>query len=94
MLGAFIERFINMATISRLKPGQIVYNIVSQRMGNTTISRKCLQTIKIISVDVESGCVEAIRDGHIPRKYRRNDIKKWRVNKPELKLKIFGMSSY
>lgn len=71
-----------MATISKLKSEQVVYERRRQKMGNTTVSRTALYSIRIIEVDPEGQFVMAAWNGNIPRKYREADVKKWLVNKP------------
>lgn len=83
-----------MATISKLKPEQVVYERRRQKMGNTTVSRTALYSIRIIEVDPEGQFVMASWNGNIPRKYREADVKKWLVNKPEPKGVTHGMPNY
>lgn len=83
-----------MATISKLKPEQVVYERRKQKMGNTTMSRVALYSIRITEVDPEGQFVMASWNGNTPRKYREADVKKWLVNKPEPKGSIAGMHNY
>lgn len=83
-----------MATISKLKPEQVVYERRRQKMGNTTMSRTALYSIRIIEVDPEGQFVTASWNGNTPRKFREADVKKWLVNKPEPKGSSHGMPSY
>lgn len=79
-----------MATISRLQPGQTVYTVERQKMGNTTVSYGALIEIHIVEVDPEGLWVMASRRGRPARKYRESDAKKWRVSKPKPKYMVFG----
>ena len=83
-----------MATISKLKPEQVVYERRRQKMGNTTVSRTALYSIRIIEVDSEGLFVMASWNGNTPRKYREVDVKKWLVSKPEPKGTLHGMAYY
>lgn len=81
-----------MASINRLKPGQIVYSVIKQKMGRTTISVGSLYTVLI--KEVHEDYVIASWNGNPPHKYYLNEIKKWKVKKPEPKRQIFGVSDY
>lgn len=43
-----------MAALSKLKPGQIVYNRIRRRAGNTTMRTTVLFPVKIIQIDIEN----------------------------------------
>ena len=83
-----------MASINRLKPGQIVFSIESYKMGNTNIRCKGLWEVRIVEVNLERNFVIASWNGNPPRKFLPQDIKKWRVNEPKPKKKIWGKDSY
>ena len=83
-----------MASINRLKPGQTVFSIESCKMGNTNIKYKGLWEVTIVEVNLEGGFVMASWNGNTPRKFLPQDIKKWRVNEPKPKKKIWGKDSY
>ncbi len=83
-----------MASINKLQPGQIVYEVRRQKMGNTNISYGALFTIKIIEVDPEKQWVLASWNGNTARKYPLRSIKTWKVNKPEPKGMIYGTPTY
>lgn len=83
-----------MASIKRLKPGQVVYEICRQKMGNTKATRGCLFEIRIVEADPEGDWVLASWNHNPVRKYSQRQANKWRVSKPEPKRKIFGMDDY
>ncbi len=83
-----------MASIKRLKPGQVVYSIESHKMGNTTITTRSLYQVEIIEVNEELGYVVASWNGNEPKRYFEHSIAKWRVKKPTSKRFIFGSPSY
>lgn len=85
-----------MATISRLQPGQIVWQVVRQKMGNTRSTRGALFSLKIIEVhiDADPPYVVASWNHNKPEQYYERSVKKWRVKKPEPKGTVFGMPSY
>ena len=81
-----------MASINRLKPGQVVYDIQRQKMGNTTVSRGVLYEVKIL--EVHEDFVLASWNSNKPQKYFLRSIQAWRVKKPEPKGTIFGLPNY
>ena len=83
-----------MATITKLKPGQVVYSIQSQRMGNTVLNRRACFTVQIAEVNIDQGWVLASWTGNTPTRYYADSIRKWKVRKPEPKRTIFGMPDY
>lgn len=83
-----------MATISKLRPEQVVYERRRQKMGNTTMTRVALYSIRIVEVDPEGRFVIASWNGNTPRKYHESAVKKWLMKKPEPKDSSLGMQSY
>lgn len=83
-----------MASINRLKPGQIVFSIESYKMGNTNIRCKGLWEVRIVEVNLQNNFVIASWNGNPPKKFLLRDIKKWRVKRPEPKGKILGQDTY
>jgi len=81
-----------MASIKTLVPGQIVYEIRRQRMGNTTVRRNCLFKVEIVHVFEDY--VIASWNGNPAQNYGLKTIKKWKVKKPEPKSIVLGMKSY
>lgn len=81
-----------MATISRLKPGQIVWRVLRRKMGNTTVSCGDLFQGKI--VEVHEDHVIASWNGNKPEKFYPHQIKNWKVNRPEPKSYIMGRPNY
>ena len=81
-----------MATIGRLKPGQTVYSVERQKMGNTSLSHEVLYSVRII--EVHENYVIASWNNSPAREFHLSAIKKWRVSKPEPKGKVFGINSY
>ena len=72
-----------MATINRLKPGQVLYEVSRERAGNTLRSRTAIRQVVIDEVNVEEGWVIARWNViNPPRKYYADTVKKWRVNDP------------
>lgn len=69
-----------MATISKLKPGQIVYSVERRRMGNTTLTTISVYDVRII--EVHERHVTASWNGNRPQDFYRHEIGHWKVKKP------------
>jgi hypothetical protein len=68
--------------IEKLTPGQIVYDVRRQNMGNTTISTVAVFSVEIVSVDAEEGVVVASWNSNPPQRFYRQTWSKWRAKKP------------
>lgn len=78
-------------SINKLKPGDVVFDVHKERMGNTAMSREGCWRVIIKEVDVENGCVVASWNGNPARKiYARNGKFKWRKKQPEPKKSLFS----
>ena len=83
-----------MATLKNLKPDQILYKVRKEKAGNTSMTRQVLDTIRIVSVDLENEEVIASYKGR-ERKYMDWQLKSWRVKEPQVKSKdILGNPRY
>ena len=74
-------------SITKLKPGMVVYDAHSQKMGNTTMRTMGVWPVKI--VEVHENSVIASWNGNAPRKYYGTKFP-WRANKPKLVKCGFG----
>lgn len=72
-----------MATLSKLRPGDILYDVHSERAGNTTMRRQGEWTVRVIEVHDDHAMCSW--NGNPATKYRERDLKKLRV-KPAAKL--------
>lgn len=72
-----------MVAITALKPGDIVYDVVSQRMGNTRVRRKAVYDVRIVEVAEDHSYVMASWNGNPPRRFAGRQIAKWRRTEPE-----------
>lgn len=70
--------------IEKLQPGAMVYDVHSQRMGNTTLRSVGVWPVQIVSVDVEARTVMAKWNGNPERKFSERQWSKWRAKKPAL----------
>jgi hypothetical protein len=74
-----------MATISRLKPDQIVYSLIRRYVGNTMLRETYLFEVRIISIDPNGKWVEASWNGNRPTRCYASEAKAWKVKKPQPK---------
>jgi hypothetical protein len=83
-----------MATLKNLKPDQILYKVRKEKAGHTRMTRQVIDTLRIISVDLEHEVVVARYVGR-ECKYREHQLKSWRVKEPQVKGRdIFGNPRY
>jgi hypothetical protein len=83
-----------MATLKNLKPDQILYKVRKEKAGHTTMTRQVLDTLRIVSVDLENEKVVVSYHGR-KENYRDWQLKSWRVNEPQVKSKdILGNPRY
>jgi len=77
-------------SITKLKPGMVVYDAHSQKMGNTTMRTMGVWPVKI--VEVHENSVIASWNGNPPRIYwaRSGGKFPWRANEPKLVKSGFG----
>lgn len=83
-----------MATLANLKPGQVLYEVVSHRMGNTMCRTQSLYEIKVIEVNVAEGWVLATWNGNKPKRCLDYHVRRWKVNKPERRESFMGSVRY
>ena len=75
--------------IKNLQPGQTVWNVRRQKMGNTTISTVAIFPVRIVEVhpreegSMHSEYVLASWNGNRPEKFYRKTIGGWKKEKPE-----------
>lgn len=68
--------------ISKLQPGQTVWDAHTHRMGNTTQRTLGVWEVRIESVDVEKQTVVGSWNNNPPEKFYRRSWSKWRLKKP------------
>ena len=73
-----------MATISKIKPDQVLYDKHKYTMGHTTIKTWGLWRVYVKEVDPEGRFIIASWNGNAPRKMYENEVKKLRVKEPEM----------
>lgn len=72
-----------MVAITALKPDDIVYDVVMQKAGNTTMRRHAVFKVRIISVAEDGRSVSARWNGNTARKYFTSQVAKWRRSPPK-----------
>ena len=68
--------------IEKLQPGQVVFNVVRQNMGNTTMKTTSVFKVYIKEIDPEKQWVLASWNGNPARKFYKRTVSKWREKKP------------
>ncbi|MBM5458686.1 hypothetical protein H8F21_14045 [Pseudomonas sp. P66] len=71
-----------MVAITALKPDDVVYDVVSQKMGNTTMRRQAVFKVRIVSVAEDGRSVMACWNGNTARKHFESQVRKWRRTPP------------
>lgn len=74
-----------MLKLSALKPGDIVYSVNRQRMGNTTIRQSVCHEVRIIAVDYDKMRVTYSWNGNPAQTSRDHVCRTWRRTKPVIK---------
>jgi hypothetical protein len=77
-----------MAAISKMKPGQVLYSVSNECMGNTTVPT--IRVTRVVVHEVSGSRVLASVNGNAPRQWGRLSTKKWRVSKPYVVGSIMG----
>ncbi|GBQ85580.1 hypothetical protein AA14337_3109 [Acetobacter malorum DSM 14337] len=73
-------------SIKSLNPGEVVYSVTRQKMGNTTISQTVVHSVVIEAVDLQKGKVVARWNGNPAKSFFAQDGKlPWRRSKPKEK---------
>jgi hypothetical protein len=79
-----------MATLSKLKPSDVLYDVHSQKMGNTTMTTMGVWTVMV--KEVHDTHIVASWNGNPPRKMYEGEVGKLRVNRPVMIRSAFGRS--
>jgi hypothetical protein len=73
-----------MATISKLKVGQELWDKHRVRAGNTTMMRWGVWRVVVKEIDPEHRWIIASWNGNTPRKMYENEVLKLRVKEPQI----------
>lgn len=79
-----------MVAINALKPGDVVYDVSREKMGNTTLRRQVVRNVNIKSVSEDKRSVEASWNGNSVRTFREREVARWKRNKPAAKPNAFN----
>lgn len=71
-----------MASLDRIKPGQVLFTVTRQRAGNTTVTREAVHSVVVVSVDKERRRCEASWNSNKARTYFESSVKRWKVKDP------------
>lgn len=74
-----------MTTIEKIKPGDVLYDVHSERAGNTTVRIQREWKVFVKEVDVENRYAMCSWNGNRPTRYSERKLKKLRM-KPATKL--------
>lgn len=73
-----------MATISKLTPGQVLYDKHKYKMGNTKIMTWGLWHVIVLEVDPNHEWIIASWNGNPPKKCYEHQVKRWKVKEPKM----------
>lgn len=73
-----------------IKPGDVVYDVGTGNMGNTTLKTVRVWPVKVISIDDYKRTVLASWNSNPPMLFHEKSYKKWRVNRPMLIPTLLG----
>lgn len=80
-----------MVAFSMIKPGDVLYSVERQKMGNTTLRRDAVYTVVI--QEVRDDHAIASWNGNRPTRYSERAIGKLRRTRPEPKPSIFDRAA-
>lgn len=69
--------------LSRLTPGQLVWEIKRSKKGSIRYN-ECY-TIKILSIDLQEDSILASYNGNPPQTFKYEDCKYWKIRQPKPK---------
>ena len=73
----------------KVKAGDVLYDVHSYRMGNTTLRSMGVWEVHVISVD-DNGTAMVSWNGNRPEKWYAHRIEKLRAKKPEMETGLYG----
>lgn len=76
-----------MVAFSTVKPGDRLFQVARQKMGNTTMTRQVVYSVRVIEVHEDHAICSW--NGNTPRRWRANEFTKLRRSKPVPKPSIF-----
>lgn len=79
-----------MASIKKLKVGQVLYTVSKSRAGNTMLRTVNVHEVKVEEIDPEGHYVIARWNYNRPEKYRAGDVSTWKISKPITVPSVFG----
>ncbi len=77
-----------MPAISKLKPGQVLYDVSRVCMGNTAARTIAVRLVHV--VEVHDDHIVASWNSNSPREYSEHQVKHWKVQKPSVVKSTYG----
>jgi hypothetical protein len=74
-----------MASFDRVKVGQVLYSVVRQKMGNTTISRDAVFQVVVKEINTAKRAVFASWNCNTPQWFSERSVNRWKVKEPKRK---------
>lgn len=71
-----------MASLDRINPGDVLYDVHREKMGNTTMSRTGCWEVRVISVDREKRTALCSWNSNRPTTYTEYRLKRLRRSRP------------
>lgn len=78
-----------MASLDKIKSGQVLFAVVRGRMGNTTVRETRVYVVKVLEIDLDKRRIFASWNSNTPEWFYERSVEKWKVNKPEVKKNLF-----
>lgn len=66
-----------------VKPGDVLWDVHKQKMGNTTLSRLGCWPVRILEINYERKVASCSWNGNKPTTYTKTQIERLRRNKPK-----------
>lgn len=66
-----------------VKPGDLLWDVHKQKLGNTTVSRLSCWPVRVLQIDYDNRVASCSWNGNKPRVYSKAQIERLRRNKPK-----------
>jgi hypothetical protein len=73
-----------MADITKIKPGQVLYDKHKHKMGNTKMTTWGVWPVSVKEVDPDGKFIVASWNGNPPRRMYESTVKKLKVKEPKI----------
>ena len=79
-----------MTKFEKLQPGMVVFDVGTQKLGNTSSSTVAVWRVRIIAVNRDEETVLASWNGNTPTLFDKYQWQRWRLSEPVLVRSGFG----